>query len=306
MRTYSKSLFCLIAFFGFVSFLIAQDNGLDAVLAPGAKLEKVAGGFQFTEGPIVDKKGNIYFTDQPNNRIMKWDNKKGISVFLEPAGRANGLFFDKDMNIWACADEKNELWKISPDKKIEKIVGTYEGMPFNGPNDLWITSAGGIYFSDPFFKRDYWDAEHQKKMPQAIQGVYYMSPDHKKVIRVVDDMRQPNGIVGTPDGKNLFISDMGGNKTWEYTLNPDGSLTNKRLFCEMGGDGMTIDTEGNIYLCKGGVNIFDKTGKKLGTIKVPEGWTANLCFGDKDLKTLYITASKSLYKIRLKVKGTRG
>ena len=306
MRTYSKSLFCLIAFFGLTSFLVAQDNGLDAVIAPGAKLEKVASGFQFTEGPIVDKKGDIYFTDQPNNRIMKWDSKKGISVFLEPAGRANGMFFDKDMNIWACADEKNELWKISPDKKIEKVVGTYEGLPFNGPNDLWITSTGGIFFSDPFFKRDYWDAEHQKKMPQAIQAVYYMSPDHKKVTRVVDDMKQPNGIVGTPDGKNLFISDMGGNKTWEYTLSPDGSLTNKRLFCEMGGDGMTIDTEGNIYLCKGGVNIFDKTGKKLGTIKVPEGWTANLCFGDKDLKSLYITASKSLYKIRLKVKGTRG
>jgi gluconolactonase len=291
-----------MVFFGFPSLLFAQGSGIDAIIAKGAKLEKVADGFQFTEGPVADKKGNIYFTDQPNDRILIWDNKKGVSVFLQPCGRSNGLAFDREMNIWACADEKNEIWKISPDKKIEKIIGTFEGMPFNGPNDLWITSSGGIYFTDPFFRRTYWD--HQK-MPQPLQGVYYMFPDHKKVIRVIDDLRQPNGIVGTPDGKDLFIADMGSSRTWEYTLNPDGSLTNKRLFCQMGSDGMTIDTEGNIYLCGNGVTVFDKTGKQLGKIQIPESWTGNVTFGDKDLHSLYITASKSLYRIRLSVKGTR-
>jgi gluconolactonase len=302
MRTYSKSLFCLIVFFGFSLFLFAQESGIDAIIAKGAKLEKVADGFQFTEGPVADKKGNIYFTDQPNDRILKWDNKKGLSVFLQPCGRSNGLAFDKEGNIWACADEKNEIWKISPDKKIEKITGMFDGKAYNGPNDLWITSSGGIYFTDPFYKRTYWD--HQN-MPQPLQGVYYIFPDHKKVIRVVDDLRQPNGIVATPDGKNLYIADIGARKTWEYTMNPDGSLTNKKLFCEMGSDGMTIDTEGNIYLCGSGVTVFDKTGKQLGKIQIPESWTGNVTFGDKDLRSLYITASKSLYRIRLNVKGTR-
>lgn len=302
MRAYSKSLICLVVVFGFSALLCAQETGLEAIIEKGAKLEKVVDGFQFTEGPVADKKGNIYFTDQPNDRILKWDNKKGLSVFLQPSGRSNGLGFDKEGNIWACADEKNEIWKISPDKKVEKITGLFDGKAYNGPNDIWITSSGGIYFTDPFYKRAYWD--HQN-MPQPLQGVYYIFPDHKKVIRVIDDLRQPNGIVATPDGKNLFIADIGARKTWEYTMNPDGSLTDKKLFCEMGSDGMTIDTEGNIYLCGSGVTVFDKSGKQLGKIQVPESWTANVTFGDKDLRSLYITASKSLYRIRLNVKGTR-
>jgi gluconolactonase len=143
-------------------------------------------------------------------------------------------------------------------------------------------------------------------MPQEIQGVYYISPDKKTVTRIIDDLKQPNGIVGTADGKTLYVADIGANKTWKYTINKDGSVVNKQLFCELGSDGMTIDSKGNIYLTGKGVTVFDKTGKNIGNIPVPEGWTANVCFGDKDLKSLYITASKSLYRIRLKFKGTRG
>jgi gluconolactonase len=286
-----------------LQFIAAQDEGLINIILPGAKLEKLSDGFLFTEGPSADKKGNVYFTDQPNDRIMVWNIKKGLSVFLQPAGRANGMSFDNKGNLWACADNKNEIWKISPDKKVEVIVTNYNGSLLNGPNDLWIRPDGGIYFTDPFFKRTWWDHD---KMPQDKQCVYYLNPDHKTVIRVADDLIQPNGIVGTPDGKTLFVADMGGNKTWSYSINPDGSLSEKKLFCEMGSDGMTIDSEGNIFLVGRGVTIFDKTGKKVGNIPVPEGWTANVCFGDKDLKSLFITASKGLYRIKLKVKGTRG
>jgi gluconolactonase len=143
-------------------------------------------------------------------------------------------------------------------------------------------------------------------MPQEKQCVYYLKPDHKTIIRVTEDLQQPNGIVGTPDGKILYVADIRGNKTWSYSINSDGSLSNKKLFCEMGSDGMTIDSMRNIYLTGKGVTVFDKEGKKLGNIPVPENWTANVCFGDKNMKSLFITASKGLYRIRLKVRGTSG
>jgi gluconolactonase len=133
--------------------------------------------------------------------------------------------------------------------------------------------------------------------------VYYLSPDLKTLFIVAEDLLQPNGIVGTPDGKKLFVADIRDNKTWSFTINPDGILSDKTLFCELGSDGMTIDTEGNIYLTGKGVTVFDKTGRLLGNIPVPESWTANVCFGGKNRKTLFITA---FYRIRMKVRGTAG
>jgi gluconolactonase len=168
---------------------------------------------------------------------------------------------------------------------------------------LWIAPDGGIFFTDPFYKRTWWN---HSEMPQDCQGVYYFAPDLKKITRVADDLSQPNGIVGTPDGKKLFVSDIRAQKTWSYTINKNGSLEDKKLFCEMGSDGMTIDSKGNIYLTGKGVTVFDKNGQRLGNIVIPENWTANVCFGGKELKKLYITASKGLYRINVKVKGTRG
>ena len=286
-----------LAFFGFGFF---QDNGLDEIIEPGANVEKLADGFLFTEGPTSDTGGNVYFTDQPNDRIMMWSLSGKLSVFMQPSGRSNGLAFDKKGNLWSCADEKNELWCIAPDKKVEVIPSKYLGKPLNGPNDLWITGDGGVYFTDPFYKRSWWDHD---TMPQPCQAVYYLKPDHKTIIRVIDDLEQPNGIVGTPDGKTIYIADIKGNKTWQYSINSDGSLGDKKLFCEMGSDGMTIDTGGNLYLTGKGVNIFDRNGVFVGNIAIPEGWTANVCFGGEDMKSLFITASKGLYRIRTKIKG---
>jgi gluconolactonase len=287
-----------------IAFAFIQKESTDSPVQPGAKLEKVADGFLFTEGPSPDTKGNIYFTDQPNNRIMKWSAEGGLSTFLQPCGHANGTAFDKEGNLWVCADEKGELWKIAPDKTVTVVVGKYQDKIFNGPNDVWIDNKGGMYISDPFWKRDYWAQDHTG-MTQDIQAVYYLAPDHKTLTRVISDFMVPNGVVGTPDGKTLFVADMGARKTWSYTINKDGSLSNKKLFCEMGSDGIALDTKGNIYITGRGITIFNKSGVKIGFIEVPEG-TANVCFGDTDMKSLYITARKGLYKIRLSVKGTRG
>lgn len=286
-----------------LGFAFMQKTDPKDLIQTGTKLEKLADGFLFTEGPTADKKGNVYFTDQPNDRIMVWNTSGELSTFMQPSGRSNGLAFDKNDDLWSCADQNNELWIISKDKNVTVIPSKYQGKVLNGPNDLWVSSNGTVFFTDPFYKRTWWD--HSDK-PQDIQGVYRLDPDHKTITRIAEDLIQPNGIVGTPDGKTLFVADIGANKTWKYTINKDGNLSNKILFCEMGSDGMTIDSKGNIYLTGKGVTIFNPNGKKIQNIEVPEGWTANVCFGGNDFKSLFITASKGLYRVRLKVKGTRG
>ena len=269
------------------------------IIAPGATLQKLAGDFAFTEGPAGDRAGNVFFTDQPNDRILKWSIDGKLTTFMQPCGRANGLSFDHQDYLWACADEKNELWRIDPAGKVTVVVKDYKGKLLNGPNDVWIRPGGGLYFTDPYYQRPYW-----KRGPKEMEEcVYYLAPDGKTLTRVIDDLKQPNGIIGTPDGQLLYVADIGASKTYRYRILADGSLTEKKLFCEMGSDRMTIDNEGNIYLTGKGVSVFDSSGKKIEQIPVPEGWTANVCFGGKDRQMLFITASKSLYGLRLKVHG---
>jgi gluconolactonase len=281
--------------------VLAQVPGTDSsVVASGVRLEKLAGGFSFTEGPAADAEGNVYFTDQPNDRILKWGTDGKLSTFLQPCGRSNGLCFDAKGDLWACADEKNELWRIDPAGKVTVVVKEYNGKLLNGPNDVWVRPDGGLYFTDPFYKRDYWKRGPKE---QDREAVYYLAPDEKTLFRVADDLKRPNGIIGTADGKLLYVADIDANKTYAYDVQDDGTLKNKRLFCNLGSDGMTIDSDGNVYLTGNGVTIFDKAGKQIEKIKVPEGWTANVCFGGKDQQTLFITASKGLYGLQMRVKG---
>ena len=296
-----KRIVLTLALLGLAAELAAQStNDATAVIAPGAKLEKLAGDFKFTEGPTCDKNGNVFFTDQPNNRIMKWSVDGKLSTFLQPAGRANGMFFDTQGNLIACADEKTELWSITPNGKHTVIAKEYEGKKLNGPNDVWVRPDGALYFTDPFYKRPWWDYDQR---PQDGEHVYFLSVDRKTLKRVTTDLAQPNGIIGTPDGKTLFVADIRAGKTYAYDMQPDGPLTNKRLRCELGSDGMTLDAEGNLYLTGRGVIVFDKSGKQIAHIDVPEPWTANVSFGGKDHKTLFITASKGLYSIHTKYAG---
>lgn len=271
-----------------------------SVVAADAKIEKLAGDFQFTEGPATDAAGNVFFTDQPNDRIHKWSVGGKLSTFLQPSGRANGLSFDNKGNLWACADENNQLWRIDREGTAEVVLKDNEGKLLNGPNDIWIRPDGGLYFSDPFYKRPYWK---RGAMEQSGQHIYYLPPDHKRLLRVTTDLQQPNGLIGTPDGKMLYVADIGASKTYAYDIEINGMLSDKRLFCGMGSDGMTIDNEGNVYLTGKGVTVFDKSGRQIHNIAVDEGWTANVCFGGVDKKTLFITAGKSLYSIRMRTQG---
>jgi gluconolactonase len=270
------------------------------LIAKGAKVEKVSGGYAFTEGPAVAPDGRVFFTDQPNDKILIW-NEKGntISTFLQSCERSNGTYFNKKGELVACADLHNRLVVFSMDGKQRTIAENFNGQPLDGPNDLWIAPNGGIYFSDPYYARDYW--EKGRKEMQDKRGVYYLNHEGK-VSRVIDDYKQPNGLIGTPDGKILYVSDINDRKIWKYTINSDGSLSNKTFFAPEGSDGMTIDNEGNVYLTNKFVSVFDKAGKKVTQIEVPE-MPSNICFGGKKRNILFITARTSVYTLKMKVKG---
>ena len=265
-----------------------------------SKVTKVATGYAFTEGPSVSPDGRVFFTDQPNDKIYIWNEKgNAITTFLNSCERSNGTYFNKKGELVACADLHNRLVIFSKNGKMKIIAENYNGQPLNAPNDLWIAPNGGIYFSDPYYARDYW--QPGRKEVQDKRGVYYLNPNGK-VIRVVDDYKQPNGLIGTPDGKTLYVSDIQDQKIWKYDIQTDGTLLNKTFFAPEGSDGMTIDNLGNVYLTNKVVSVFDKTGKSIARIEVPEQ-PANICFGGKKRNILFITARTSVYTLNMNVKG---
>ncbi len=280
---------------------LAQHGDRNPV-AKNAQPVLLSSDFKFTEGPAVDAHGNVFFTDQPNDRIMKWSTDGGITEYMKGAGRSNGLYFDHRGNLISCADEKNELWSIDKNKNVTVLITDYKGRKLNGPNDLWVDANGGIYITDPYYQRDYW-TRTQKEIEQ--ENVYYLTPDRKELRMVMDGFIRPNGIIGTADGQYLYIADIGAGKTYRFNVQSDGSLSEKKLFVEMGSDGMTIDEKGNIYLTGKGVTVFNPAGQQIEHIDIPEDWTANLCFGGKDRKTLFITASKSVYTLQMNVRGVK-
>lgn len=282
--------------------LVAQTPDIDPAfpVARNEKLQLISSQFSFTEGPASDDSGNVFFTDQPNNKIWKYDTKGNLTVFMDSAGRANGLYFNTGGELIICADENNQLWSLSPRGKISVLVDDFENKKLNGPNDVWINKKGDIYFTDPYYQRDYWK---RTKPELKLQSVYLLKRGSRAAVSVEDSLMKPNGIVGTPDGKHLYVADIGKGKTYKYSIKKDGSLGEKKLFAEMGSDGMTIDNQGNLYLTGNGVTVFNKDGARIKHIRVPAKWTGNVCFGGKNRDWLFITASDKLFKIRMDVKA---
>lgn len=290
------TLFFALTLFGKSQDLKHNMNLIDN----GATVTKVGGGYAFTEGPSVAPDGRVFYTDQPNDKIDVWSEKGNtITTFLQSCERSNGTFFNKKGELVACADLHNRLVAITMDKQMRTLAENFNGQPLNAPNDLWIAPNGGIYFTDPYYARDYW--EKGRKEVQDKRGVYYLNPEGK-VIRVIEDYKQPNGLIGTTDGNTLYVSDINDSKIWKYKINADGTLSNKTFFAPEGSDGMSIDNKGNIYLTNKTVSVFDPTGKKIASIEVPEQ-PSNVCFGGKKRNILFITARTSVYTLKMKVKG---
>jgi gluconolactonase len=299
----SKIYFLILLFLISNQIVTAQEKiTLKGRVDKNSELIKVGSGFTFTEGPAVNRIGDVFFTDQPNNQILKWEASTGkISVFSENSGRSNGMFFDRFENLITCADEYNELWSFDKNGNPTTLINSFQSKKLNGPNDLWISPNGAIYITDPYYERQYWSGETQNKVKG--ENLYFYSADKTQFFIVDDMLVKPNGIIGTPDGKKLYVSDLGAQKTYQYDIEEDGYLSNKKLFAPMGSDGMTIDNQGNVYLTGKGVTVFNSKGKNIGHIPIDEVWTSNVCFGAYDRKTLFITAMGSVYTLKMKVRG---
>jgi len=291
MKILSIAFFLLLSFSGF-----SQKS---KIAAKNAEPEKAGTGYAFTEGPAVAPDGKVYFTDQPNDRIYVWDEKKGVSLWLEGTRRSNGMYFNNQGQLVTCADLYNQLGWFDENKEFHLIHEGYNGKLLNAPNDLWITPNGGIYFSDPYYHRDWWDEGRGEE--QDVRGVYFLSPEGE-ITRVIDDFKQPNGLIGTPDGKTLYVADINDDKIWKYNIQQDGTLANKSFFAPRGSDGMTIDNRGNVYLTSGKVWVYNPEGELIKEIEVPEK-PSNVCFGGKNRDVLFITARTSVYTLKTKMKG---
>jgi gluconolactonase len=294
------SMFTRIYLFSLLTLTSAALQAQEVPLFVQEDLKLVGSDYKFTEGCSKDKAGNVFFTDQPNDKIWKYDVDGKLSVFLDKTGRSNGTYFDKKGNLITCADEKGEIWSVDKRGKVTVLLNNFGGKQLNGPNDIWLDGKGGMYFTDPYYQRPYWTRQ-SKDIP--TEDVYYLAKDAKEAIKVADGLKQPNGIVGSGDGKFLFVSDIADGKTYKYPILKSGVLGEKQLLITRGSDGMTLDNKGNIYLTgNGGVHIFDASGKSLGTIKVPKG-ASNVCFYGKSNDILFITAHNSVYTIPVNAKG---
>jgi gluconolactonase len=283
--------------------LSAESPAFWKLVQRDAKLETVASGFGFTEGPVWDKAGFVYVSDEEINKIYRVypDGHKEDLIAL---GDPDGNTFDRQLRLLDCASVLRAIIRISPDGKYTVLADHFEGNKFNSPNDVVIGPDGAVYFTDPTL-----DLPQGEKQEIPFQGVYRL--DEKGAVRLlIKELTQPNGLAFSPDGKRFYVDDSKQRNIRVYDFSPDGTLTNGRIFGEEPGDkgegvpdGMKVDRNGNLYVTgPGGIWVWDKQGKHVGTIVVPIQ-PANLTWGDKDYRTLYITATTSVYKLRMKVRG---
>jgi gluconolactonase len=282
--------------------VLAQEQTPIPGIGPTGKIVKLQGGFKFTEGPAGDADGNVYFSDIPAETIYKVDAKGKIAPFIEKSNRANGLMLSGKGELLAC-EMSGQLVAYNLKTKERRVVaGKYDGNSFNAPNDLVIDKHGGVYFTDPSFGAP-------KKKPQDKMGVYYAGTDGK-VTRLVDDLTNPNGVKLSPDEKTLYVIPTGPVDMMAYPVEAPGKIGKGRVFCALkgnknaaGGDGMTVDEKGNLYITSSlGLQVFDPAGKALGIITLPEQ-PANVTFGGPGNNTLYVTARTSVYTVPMEVKG---
>ncbi len=268
-----------------------------------AKLSRVAGDFGFTEGPVWDQAGFLYVSDEVQNKIYRvfLDGRKEELISL---GDPDGNTYDRQHRLIDCASVLRSIIAVTADGKYTVLADRYEGKKLNSPNDVIIGPDGAIYFTDPTL--DLVDGQ-QQEVP--FQGVYRL--DEKGEVRLLTkDLTQPNGLAFSPDGKHLYVDDSEQRNIRVYDFNRDGTLSNGRIFGEESGgkhdgvpDGIKVDHEGNLFVTgPRGIWVWDPQGQHLGTIEMPEQ-PANLAWGDSDYRTLYITATTSLYRLSTKTKG---
>jgi len=275
-----------------------------AGLGPIGEVEQIQTDFQFTEGPAKAPDGTIYFTDIPANRIYQLSTEGKMTVFLEPSGHCNGLMVTADGTLYACSMDGQVIKIDRSTKQVTPLASEYQGKRFNAPNDLVIDQSGGIYFTDPHYRAP-------DPLPQKTTAVYYRSPEGK-VTRLLDDLNAPNGVILSPDEDTLYVIPSQQSEMMAYPVKAPGKLGTGKVFCHLkqkagqtgrGGDGLTVDTQGNLYITSAlGLQVYSPQGKLLGVVEFPEQ-PANVTFAGEDNNHLYVTARKSLYMVKMKATG---
>lgn len=296
------------------------DPGLDAILSTQTTIEKIAGGYRFTEGPVWSRAGYLYFSDIPSAVIHRRAQNGSDSVWMGPreftasgpAGGSpgpNGLAFDQRGRLTICDQGNRRIVRLEHNGHLTVLADHYNGKRLNSPNDLVYKSDGALYFTDPPFGLSNGDGDIRKEQP--VNGVYRLL--RGKLDLLISDLPRPNGIAFSPDEKYLYVSNTGPQKVYlRYKVNSDGTLGDREVLCDMTDsrglgvpDGMKVDQRGNIYGSgPGGIWIIAPSGKHLGTIHLPEV-AANCAWGEADSQTLYITATSAVYKVKLRVRGAR-
>jgi len=310
------------------------DPAIDGIISKGATLERLADGFKWVEGPVWTQ-GSLYFAEIPSNTIRKWTPGSGASIFLQPSGYlgsapyggpesgSNGMTLDVRGRLTVAGHAQRDVYRLEsldPKGQITILADSYQGKKLNSPNDLVYRSDGSLYFTDPpYGLRTQKDSDPEKQL--TVNGVYRIphaldqkpgaAPARGELQLLVTDLTRPNGIAFSPDEKYLYVNNSEPKKIWmRYRVQPDGTLTEAKLFYDATSDprpgapdGMKVDEQGNVYSTgPGGVWIFSPEGKALGTILMSEK-AANVAWAGPDHKTLYITASSSVYRIHLNIAG---
>lgn len=285
-----------------------RKPGMREVIDETAELQVVGDGFLFTEGPLWHPRDHfLLFSDMPGNVIRRWDSAGGVRPFRQPSDMANGLTYDRQGRLLACQHATSSVTRTEPDGSVITLASHYGDKELNSPNDIVVKSDGGIYFTDPTYGRlEFYGVPRDPELD--FQGVYRVEPDGELKL-LADDFAQPNGLCFSIDETQLFINDTERAHVRVFDVKPDGALGEGRVFAETSGeepgapDGMKIDSAGNLFTCgPGGVHVFSQQGDCLGVIRVPEV-AANFTWGGAGLDTLFITASTSLYSVKLRIPG---
>lgn len=282
------------------TLVLARQTDTVQLTAPNAELQLIASGFRYTEGPAWGPDNCLYFTDRSSGRIIRWSPESGVTDFRIDPGGANGLAFTADGSLIACESTSRRVIAIAPGGAETVIADSYEGKKLNSPNDAWVDSRGGIYFSDHSMRS-------KEILEQKGDHIYYITPGKDRIIRVTNDLEYPNGMITNPSGDRLYVTDSGANKTYVYTVNPDGTLRDKKIFADEGYDGLSMDVNGNVYITpqESWVSVYDADGNRISEIAAPSR-PANVCFGGSDLRTLFMTCGRAVYAIEMNVQGFSG
>lgn len=290
--------------------LRVRDKRLLDVAGDDVRVEQVATGFGFTEGPVWDRaRGRLIFSDMKHDHMRVFEDGKGVTTFRMPSNKGNGNAFDREGRLLTCEHATSRLVREERDGSFSVLASHYQGKELNSPNDLTIKSDGSIYFSDPTFGRIREDVGVPRALTLDFRGVYRVAPDGSGLRLVADDFEQPNGLCFSPNEAQLFVNDTPRLHIRVFDVKPDGSVSGGKVWAELTGegegrpDGMKLDSAGYLYCTgPGGVHVFDPRGVCLGVILTPERPT-NFAWGEADRRSLYITAQTSLYRARVKTPG---